>query len=208
MRKHLFLAIAATCLLTTFLIGIVPIQSQTASPYDPWLDYNDDGKIDGRDLIPMSRAFVSYGDPTKNVTVTNWPTTPLHNYTDAEEITVYDASRMINGTEYGDYVVSSGGWFAFSPKQNFIAVTDFTYMIQAYKEGVGFRLYYFSIEVNGVTVSSDYLEITDYYPGVRGNSAPLAVNLIKPGINNLHVQFVEWMFLLKVTVFVEYQYQA
>jgi len=69
MRKHLFLAIAATCLLTTFLIGIVPIQSQTASPYDPWLDYNDDGKIDGRDLLAMSRAFVSYGDPTKNVVV-------------------------------------------------------------------------------------------------------------------------------------------
>jgi hypothetical protein len=70
-RKHLLLAIAATCLLTMFAITIVPIRSQTAGQYDPWLDINDDGVIDGLDLIQGARAFGTAGDPTKPVTVTN-----------------------------------------------------------------------------------------------------------------------------------------
>jgi hypothetical protein len=69
-RKHLLLAIAATCLLTMFLITIAPIRSQTAGQYDPWLDVNDDGKIDGKDITPSARAFGTFGDPTKNVVTT------------------------------------------------------------------------------------------------------------------------------------------
>jgi hypothetical protein len=73
-RKHLLLAIAATCLLTMFVITIVPIRSQTAGQYDPWLDINGDGAIDGGDIIQVARAFGTAGDPTRDVNVTNWPT--------------------------------------------------------------------------------------------------------------------------------------
>jgi hypothetical protein len=43
--------------------------------YDPWADINDDGKIDMKDIAYTARLFDTSGDPAKNVTVTNWPTT-------------------------------------------------------------------------------------------------------------------------------------
>jgi len=60
-RKHLLLAIGATCLLTMFAITIVPIRSQTAGQYDPWLDVNDDGKIDGKDIALVALHYGQAG---------------------------------------------------------------------------------------------------------------------------------------------------
>jgi hypothetical protein len=69
-RKHLLLAIATTCLVTMFLITTVPIFSQTAGQYNPFLDVNHDGKIDIRDIALEAKAFGTAGDPTENVIVT------------------------------------------------------------------------------------------------------------------------------------------
>lgn len=41
--------------------------------YDPWADINDDGIVDYMDISSTCRLFGTTGDPTKNVTVTNWP---------------------------------------------------------------------------------------------------------------------------------------
>lgn len=46
------------------------IGSQTTWQYDPWLDYNDDGKIDAKDIGITCRAFGTKGDPVKPVMVT------------------------------------------------------------------------------------------------------------------------------------------
>jgi hypothetical protein len=47
--------------------------SQSTKQYDPWLDYNDDGKISLADLVSLAQSYGTTGDPTKNVNVTNWP---------------------------------------------------------------------------------------------------------------------------------------
>jgi hypothetical protein len=47
--------------------------SQASKQYDPWLDYNDDGKISLADLVSLAQSYGTTGDPAKNVTVTNWP---------------------------------------------------------------------------------------------------------------------------------------
>jgi hypothetical protein len=72
MRKDLIIAVLATFCLTATLFLVIPTRSQTASQYDPWLDTNADGKIDGKDLGETAFAFGSYGDPTKDVNVINW----------------------------------------------------------------------------------------------------------------------------------------
>jgi hypothetical protein len=54
-----------------FVITIVPIRSQTAGQYDPSLDENHDGKIDGKDIALPALIFGTAGDPTLNVTVTD-----------------------------------------------------------------------------------------------------------------------------------------
>jgi hypothetical protein len=89
-RKHLLLAIGATCLLTMFAISIVPIRSQTGAKYDPWLDVNGDGKMDGKDIALPALIYGTAGEPTKNVNVTNWPSQLLSNY-------VYDSGPLTLG---------------------------------------------------------------------------------------------------------------
>ena len=73
-KKDLVIAVLSTFCLTATLFMIMPTRSSSAErQYDPWSDYNDDGKIDIKDLVNTISLFETYGDPTKNVNVTNWP---------------------------------------------------------------------------------------------------------------------------------------
>jgi hypothetical protein len=74
-RKDVVTAVIATSCLTAALFLIIPTNSQYQS-YDPWLDVNDDGKINMLDLYYPSLSYGTFGDPTKNVNVTNWPIQP------------------------------------------------------------------------------------------------------------------------------------
>lgn len=73
-KKDLIIAVLATFCLTATLFMIVPT---TSSPdvreYDPWCDFDDDGDIDIRDVANVAVKFGAYGEPTKNVNVTNFP---------------------------------------------------------------------------------------------------------------------------------------
>jgi hypothetical protein len=59
-------------LIIATLFMIMPTRS-SVNPYDPWLDFNDDGTINMGDIGAACNAFGTYGDPTKNVNVTNFP---------------------------------------------------------------------------------------------------------------------------------------
>ncbi len=63
------LAIGVLLLASPFLVHF----STSLGEYDPWLDTDDSGVIDMRDIGALARAFGTAGDSTKNVTVTNWP---------------------------------------------------------------------------------------------------------------------------------------
>jgi hypothetical protein len=71
-KKDLVIAVLATFCLTATILMVVPIRSSTNS-YDPWLDYNGDGKINLQDLVQFANSYGTTGDPTRNVYVTNWP---------------------------------------------------------------------------------------------------------------------------------------
>jgi len=63
-------------LLCSMILALTFIQnsgSQASKQYDPWMDINDDGRIDMRDITQLCINFMATGDPTKNVNVTNWP---------------------------------------------------------------------------------------------------------------------------------------
>jgi len=57
----------AAVLLTLVFIPLA--RQQGGGTYDPWLDYNEDGKIDVNELYPLGQTFGSTGNPTKNVTI-------------------------------------------------------------------------------------------------------------------------------------------
>lgn len=65
----------AATMLTALILALtfIPLSgSQTAMPYDSWADINDDGKVDLKDIGYICRLFGTYGDPTKNVTVSGY----------------------------------------------------------------------------------------------------------------------------------------
>jgi hypothetical protein len=71
-KRDILIAILTTFCLTATLFMILPTRS--SSPYDPWLDTNDDGVINIREVTDAILHFQASGDPTKNVNVTNFPT--------------------------------------------------------------------------------------------------------------------------------------
>ena len=63
-RKDLVVTVLVTFCLTATLFMILPTRSLPAiGEYDPWLDTNDDGKIDMKDIGAEARAFGSSGTP-------------------------------------------------------------------------------------------------------------------------------------------------
>jgi hypothetical protein len=69
-KKDLVIAVLATFCLTATIFMVIPTRSQNSN-YDPWLDTNDDGAINILDISASAKAFLSSGNPTKSVYVTN-----------------------------------------------------------------------------------------------------------------------------------------
>jgi len=77
-KNYLVVAVLSAMVLA---LTFIPMSgSQTQRQYDPWLDYNDDGKISLADLVSLAQSYGTTGDPTKNVNVTNWPNWPISQY--------------------------------------------------------------------------------------------------------------------------------
>jgi len=76
-KRHLVIAVLCTFCLTFALLTILPAGSNNSAlgtgEYDPWIDSNEDGHINAKEAVQLGMAFDTFGDPTKNVNVTNWP---------------------------------------------------------------------------------------------------------------------------------------
>lgn len=69
-KKDLIIVALATFCLTATLFMMIPTRSETpVGTYDPWVDVNEDGKINVLDSIVQGNHFFTSGDSTKNVTV-------------------------------------------------------------------------------------------------------------------------------------------
>jgi hypothetical protein len=61
-RRFVIAALAVACLMTV-LLTVAPIRggSPGAGEYDAWLDWNDDSKIDMKDVSRVAKAFGTNG---------------------------------------------------------------------------------------------------------------------------------------------------
>lgn len=149
-KKDLIITVLATFCITATLFMIIPTKSQ--QPYDPWLDTNDDGIIDIADIYVAALAFGTWGDPTKNVTITGHANkiitlaenviVPTNSSWDSSWVfvdgyskmtvciryTVYSIYYYPPENEYFLYVGHSGG------EESFIAddALDFGYLVKTY----------------------------------------------------------------------------
>ncbi len=99
-KKDLMIVVIATFCLMAILFSILPVGSQNA--YDPWLDTNDDGWINSKEAVTLGAAFSTFGDPTKNVSVTNWPAEP-------------EPKTILVCANYTAYNTGSEIWLPFTP---------------------------------------------------------------------------------------------
>ena len=76
-KKSLAISIISTFCLTSIIFLIIPVHSYTPYTYNPWLDVNDDGKINLVDTFTTDLAYGTTGDPTKPVNVTSVPATSI-----------------------------------------------------------------------------------------------------------------------------------
>jgi hypothetical protein len=100
-KKQLALASSfATILLT---VALAPLSGQQGSNYDPWLDFNGDGKVDAIDLQALGQTYGGLGDSTRDVNVTNFPLDELGNLRVRSRTTKTMALRgTFLNTPYGD----------------------------------------------------------------------------------------------------------
>jgi hypothetical protein len=103
MRRNAIITIIITFCFTTSMLMIIPIKSAN-QPYDPWLDYNDDGKIGLSDLVSLAQSYGTTGDPTKNVNVTNFPLNQFG------QILVNDSTICDYGVQRFTVNFTSNGW--------------------------------------------------------------------------------------------------
>jgi hypothetical protein len=63
MNGRLVIAVLTVACLTIVLLTVAPIRSgsPSAGEYDPWLDWNDDGEIDMKDVSRVAKAFGTSG---------------------------------------------------------------------------------------------------------------------------------------------------
>ncbi len=103
-KRPLLVAALVFCLTATIFIV-------SSTGYDPWIDYDEDGTVDYDDFISLAGEYGTSGDPTKNVSVTNWP--PIQevaviNWPVREAITVWfeepvsTASPLVSTSFYAD----------------------------------------------------------------------------------------------------------
>jgi hypothetical protein len=116
-KDFIIVILVGFMLAVTFYPRITASQSSVASPseYDPWIDYNDDGKIDHKDLLQFASVYATSGDRTKDVFVTNWPgmesglDQSLGSATIPPKSGWYSSSALLDGyKQYYIYVKFSG----------------------------------------------------------------------------------------------------
>lgn len=183
-KKDVFIVVLIIVCLTAMIFIVLPLISARVNVVNFPLDENGNLKTNGH--------------------------SPLQNYTDAVTIYIFDASRTVNGTEDGVPTVSINLNLAFSPKQKFLNVTRFIIDFVPYQEATGWHNVNYDMELNDQPAVVDHFEALDYYPSFR-TAAVTDSNIlasVKPGLNSVHLNFDETVFLLKVDVTIEYAYQA
>ncbi|MCW4055239.1 MAG: hypothetical protein NWE82_00485 [Candidatus Bathyarchaeota archaeon] len=96
------LSMFVNVILASILVTSLAFMTATTSSaqYDPWADYDENGLIDIFDIVKVAIPYGASGDPTKNVTVTNWPVTTGETVWYAEELT--DGELEVSSMYYAE----------------------------------------------------------------------------------------------------------
>jgi hypothetical protein len=158
------IAVLTVACLMTVLLTVAPIRSgsPSAGEYDPWLDINDDGEIDMKDIGSVARAFGASGTSINKTAmlldIQNRVAT-LENQSDAvKTIRFYEQNETMNdNTIFKD--AATFVWTPHNTTDN--AILSIRCYFQYRCESQGFQ---FRVQINnrqggtmGLLVSSEYV---------------------------------------------------
>ena len=137
LKKHLFVIVLAVFCLAATLFAVMPINSQGVGDYDPWLDVNDDGSIEMKDVSSVARAYGTNGIPINKTDLLlelQTKVASLEARVDALEastplIIVAAGDIATDGTIYRSYNVDNVTW-GFTRYE--IEITGINYHYQQY----------------------------------------------------------------------------
>jgi len=147
-KKYIIIAVGIFSILLGSLFVNNVILAQTGGEYDPWLDYNEDGIIDVNDLHPLGQSYGSLGNPTKNVNVTNWPSSLLPEPT-VRRIGVYVIGPL--NTSSDDYV-KAGELVVPKGEKWYLYRMDFAYF---FPEAPDYRNLVITLIMRGIIVMDE-----------------------------------------------------
>jgi len=213
-KDFIIIALVSFMLVVTLYPRITTSNTwEPINPYDPWIDWDDNGEIDIFDKVAVGSRFGSEGDPTKNVNVTNFPLDeegnlkvsiaeePLKTYKDVAEITVFKTDAQSDLTT--DSPRCSGGaqlenahsmfTFCFLPKRMPFNVTEVWMSLVIFAGPQTYPTLYttqFTITLNSQSqaFNTEYTVSSQYLKVFSLNiSNPSLTNSIQEGINFLQV---------------------
>jgi hypothetical protein len=110
-KRNLIVVALVTFCLTVSLFSIIPrSSSQGIHDYNPWLDINDDGVIDGSDIIMMARAFGAGGDPVNKTALlydVNATFTELLSEIDSSNASLTDLRNRVTALEENNMMTNA-----------------------------------------------------------------------------------------------------
>ena len=97
----------ATFCLIVVLFMIITTQSSSGDTYDPWIDINDDGKINILDITFVAKAFGTSGTPiNKTMLIQELETARAHNETySTTPVSISGYSAIMNWQDMPDMTV-------------------------------------------------------------------------------------------------------
>jgi hypothetical protein len=221
--KNYLVAIVLTALMLAIMF--IPMSgSQSTKQYDPWLDYNDDGKISLADLVSLAQSYGTTGNPTKNVNVTNWPQDrPPTAKKGTQKVTIQDTiypPTQLAIPGYGD--VEYYYWM-FKPEGKLINVTNIYVNIiwKADVTGTGSQPHIVYLEFINMSKPSDwtYFKLGPLGPdttvknecfSARNENPSFKFSLITEGVNYIAIfrsdSYGNYIYIYKLELIIEYFY--
>jgi hypothetical protein len=141
----------------------IPMAHQLGGTYDPWLDYNDDGKIDVGDLYPLGQAYGTSGEPMNKTALL----LDLLSRVEALENEVVELNNTIGlgAPDYDSGVISvSLGQF------NYVNHNLGTTRLMVYLVGVDNDGHYHQIQYGGAIIDSGWTKRGAWWKCVDDNT--------------------------------------
>jgi hypothetical protein len=161
MKRNMIIAIMITFCFAATLFMVIPIRSAN-QPYDPWIDYNDDGKINLQDLVLLANSYGTSGAPINKTAIIldlQSRVSALEAQTEyVKTIRFYESNESTNDNPTGITEAAVFSWIPQNATNNAILSVRLYFEYRCEPQGLDFMMKINNLQSDslGELVSSEY----------------------------------------------------